>query len=184
MVSNERSNDIIRMLDKDLNFKPQKSPQVLVREAIGSDMPFVLTSQVTGEYYNVDFLTVAVWRLIDGGHTLSEIVDVAKKSYSREIQTIYSSKLPDQTIRDIVLFFAQEGLLAGTEPVTAWKRVKFVSAFELDVTITRHSLGFFKRVSSKFEGFVGAIGVGAFLEPIIVAGFFLAPPFCRFCLTG
>jgi hypothetical protein len=55
--------------------------------------------------------------------------------------------------------------------------VKFASAFELDVTITRNSLQFFKRVSTKFEGFIAAIGVGAVLEPIIVAGFFLAPVF-------
>lgn len=102
----ERSSDVLRRLQKDRNFKPQRSSHVLLREGLGSDMPFVLTSQITGEYYNVDFLTAAVWRLIDSEHTVDQLVDIAKKSYSREIENIYSSKLPDQTIRDMVLFFA------------------------------------------------------------------------------
>jgi hypothetical protein len=176
-VSAERSKEILTKVQKDGNFKPQQSPHVVVREAPGSDVPFVLRSETTGEYYSVDFLTVAIWRLIDGEHTIDEIVDATKKSYWREIQTIYSSELPEQTIRDIVLFFAREGLLAGTEPVTAWKRLRFVSAFELDFTITLEGTRFFKRLASLFERLIGAAGVGAILEPIVVGGLFLMPAF-------
>jgi putative peptide zinc metalloprotease protein len=176
-VSAEQSKEILRKVQEDGSYRPRQSPQVVVRKTPGSDVPFVLRSKTTGEYYNVDFLTVAIWRLVDGEHTIDEIVDTAKKSYWREIQNIYSSELPEKAIRDIVLFFASEGLLAGTEPVTAWKRLRFVSAFELDYTITLEGTQFFKRLGSLFEPFTSAAGVGAILEPIIVGGLFLAPAF-------
>jgi len=182
-VSTEQSEEILRKVQEDGSYRPLQSPHVVVRETPGSDVPFTLRSQATGEYYNVDFLTVAIWRIIDGQHTVDEIVDMAKKSYWREIQTIYSSELPEQTIRDIVLFFAREGLLAGTEPVTAWKRFRFVSSFELDYTITLDGAPFFKRLGSLFGPFIGAAGAGAILEPVLVGALFLAPAFLPILLT-
>ena len=176
-MATEKSNEILKKVQEDGSYRPHQSPHVVVRETPGSDMPFTLRSQATGEYYNVDFLTVAIWRLVDGQHTVDEIVDSAKKSYWREIQNIYSSELPDQAIRDVLLFFANEGLLAGTEPVTALKRLRFVSAFELDYTLTMEGGGFFKRLGSWFAPFISAAGPGAILEPIIVGGLFLAPAF-------
>jgi hypothetical protein len=176
-VNAERSKEILRQVQEDGSYRPRQSPHVVVRETPGSDVPFTLRSQATGEYYNVDFLTVAIWKLVDGEHTIDEIVAAAKKSYWREIQNIYSSELPEQAIRDIVLFFAREGLLAGTEPVTAWKRLRFVSALELDYTITLQATRFFKRIGSLFGPIISGAGVGAVLEPIIVGGLILAPAF-------
>jgi len=176
-VSAEQSKDILKRVQEDGSYRPRQSPQVVVRETPGSDVPFTLRSEASGEYYNVDFLTVAIWRLIDGEHTIDQIVEAAKKSYWREIQNIYSSELPEQTIRDIVVFFAREGLLAGTELVTGWKRLRFVSAFELDYTITLQASRFFKRLGSLFRPFISAVGPGAILEPIIVGALFLAPAF-------
>ena len=176
-MSAEQSKQILRRVQEEGSYRPRQSPHVIVRETPGSDLPFTLKSQATGEYYNVDFLTVAVWNLVDGEHTIDEIVDAAKKSYWREIRNIYSSELPEQAIRNVLLFFAREGLLAGTEPVTAWKRLKFVSAFELDCTITLEATRFFKRLASLFGPFISGAGVGAILEPIIVGGMFLAPTF-------
>jgi hypothetical protein len=176
-VSAEQQKEILRKVQEDGSYRPRQSLQVVVRETPGSDVPFTLRSEATGEYYNVDFLTVAIWRLIDGEHTIDQIVDAAKKSYWREIQTIYSSELPEQAIRDVLLFFAREGLLAGTEPVTVSKRLRFVSAFELDYTITVQGARFFKRLSSFFGPFISAAGAGAVLEPIIVGALILAPAF-------
>lgn len=176
-MSAERSEEIVRRVQEDGSYKPRQSPQIVVRETPGSDVPFTLRSRVTGEYYNVDFLTVAIWRLVDGEHAIDEIVAAGKKSYWREIQNIYSSELPEQAIRDILLFFARDGLLAGTEPVIAWKRLRFVSSFEMDYTITLEGTRFFKRVGSLFAPFIDASGVGAILEPIIVGGLILAPAF-------
>jgi putative peptide zinc metalloprotease protein len=182
-MASEQSGEILKRVQEDGSYRPRQSPQVEVRETPGSDVPFTLRSLASGEYYNVDFLTVAIWRLIDGEHTIDEIVDAAKKSYWREIQNIYSSELPEQTIRDIVIFFAREGLLAGTEPVGGWKRLRFVSAFELDYTLTLQPARFFKRLGSWFRPFVSAIGAGAILEPIVVGAFFLAPAFLPILLN-
>lgn len=176
-MSTERSKQILRKVQEDGSYRPRQSPHVVVRETPGSDVPFTLTSQATGEYYSVDFLTVAIWKLVDGEHTIDQIVDATKKSYWREIQNIYSSELPEETIRDILLFLAREGLLAGTEPATAWKRLRFVSALELDYTITLEGTRFFKRLGSLFAPFISAAGVGAILEPIIVGGLILASAF-------
>lgn len=182
-MSTERSEEIVKRVQEDGSYRPRQSPHIVVRETPGSDVPFTLRSRATGEYYNVDFLTVAIWRLVDGEHTIDEIVAAGKKSYWREIQNIYSSDLPDQTIRDILLFFAREGLLAGTEPVTAWKRLRFVSAFEMDYTITMEGSRFFKRLASWFAPLIDASGVGAILEPIIVGGLILAPSFLPILLN-
>jgi hypothetical protein len=176
-VSTEGSKEIVRRVQEDGSYRPRQSPHIVVRETPGSDVPFTLRSRATGEYYNVDFLTVAIWRLIDGEHTIDEIVAASKKNYWREIQNIYASELPEQTIRDILLFFAREGLLSGTEPVTAWKRLRFVSSFEVDYTITLEGTRFFKRLGSLFAPLIDASGVGAILEPIIVGGLILAPAF-------
>lgn len=182
-MSTERSKEIVKRVQEDGSYRPRQSPHIVIRETPGSDVPFTLRSRATGEYYNVDFLTVAIWRLVDGEHTIDEIVAAGKKSYWREIQNIYSSDLPDQTIRDILLFFAREGLLAGTEPVTAWKRLRFVSAFEMDYTITMEGSRFFKRLGSWFAPLIDASGVGAILEPIIVGGLILAPAFLPILLN-
>lgn len=176
-MSTEQSKEIQRRVQEEGSYRPSQSPQVVVRETPGSDLPFTLRSEATGEYYNVDFLTVAIWRLIDGEHTIDQIVDAAKKSYWREIRNIYSSELPEQAIRDVLFFFARERLLAGTEPVTAWKRLRFVSAFELDCTITLQGTRFFKRLASLFGPFLSGAGVGAILEPVIVGGLIFAPAF-------
>jgi len=43
-----------------------------------SGVPYVLKSKITGEEYNVDFYTVTIWWLLDGEHTVSQIVDETK----------------------------------------------------------------------------------------------------------
>ncbi len=179
----EQSGEVLKKVQEDGSYKPRQSPHVVVRETPGSDVPFTLRSEATGEYYNVDFLTVAIWRLIDGEHTIDQMVEAAKKSYWREIQNIYKSELPEQTIRDIILFFAREGLLAGTEPATAFRRLRFVSAFELDYTLTLQAGRFFKRLGSWFGPFISAAGAGAVLEPIIVGALILAPAFLPILFT-
>jgi hypothetical protein len=175
--STEQREEALRRIQEDESYKPRRSSHVSLQETVEGDTPFVLTSQVTGEYYNVDFFTAGIWRLLDGEHTIHELVDEAKSRYRREVGKIFSKEITDETIRETIYFFADEGLLAGTEPETSWKRLKFVSAFELDLTITRESLPFFKRLGSLFHPFIGTAMLWASLVLIALAAFMLAPNF-------
>jgi hypothetical protein len=175
--SAEQRKDIPCRIQEDESYKPRRSSHVLLQETVEGDTPFVLTSQVTGEYYNIDFFTAGIWRLLDGEHTIHELVDEAKNRYRREVGKIFSKEITDETVRETISFFADEGLLAGTEPETSWKRLKFVSAFELDLTITRESLRFFKRLGSLFHPFIGTTMLWASLILIALAAFLLAPNF-------
>ena len=65
--------------------------------------------------------------MLDGEHTVNQIVDETKDKF----ETSY------ETVRDAISFLGDEGLLAGTEPeAVSSRRLRFVSAFELDLTIT------------------------------------------------
>ena len=108
---------------------------------------------------------------------IHESMDEAKKSYRREVGKIFSKEITDETVRETISFLADEGLLAGTEPETSWKRLKLVSAFELDLTITRESLQFFKRLGSLFHPFIGTAMLWSSLVLIAFAAFMLAPNF-------
>lgn len=177
--SAEQREEVLRRIQEDPSFKPRRSSHVSLSETVTGDTPFVLISQVTGEYYNVDFFTAGIWRLLDGKHTIRQLVDEAKNSYRREVGKIFSREITDETIRETISFLADEGLLDGTEPETetSLKRLRFVSAFELDLTITRENLKFFKRWGSLIHPFISTTGFYATLVIIVSAALVLTPNF-------
>jgi hypothetical protein len=133
-----------------------------------SGVPYVLKSKITGEEYNVDFYTVTIWWLLDGEHTVSQIVHEAKDKFEASYETVL----------DAISFLGDEGLLAGTEPqVASSKRLRFVSAFELDLAITWGNSQFFLGLRSLVRRFVQ--GVGLWVTLILIAGgaVFLASDF-------
>jgi putative peptide zinc metalloprotease protein len=175
--STDRREEVLHRIQEDQSYKPQRSSHVSLTETVEGDTPFVLTSQITGEYYNIDFFTAGIWKLLDGEHTIRELVDEAKNRYRREVGKIFSKEITDATISETISFLADEGLLAGTEPETSWRRLKLVSAFELDITITRESLQFFKRLGSLFHPVAGTVGLYVTLVLIVLATLVLAPNF-------
>jgi hypothetical protein len=123
-----------------------------------SGVPYVLKSKATGEEYSVDFYTASIWWLLDGEHTVSQIVDEAKDRFEASYETILEA----------VSFLGDEGLLAGTEPqVASSRRLKFVSAFELDLTISQGNSQFFLGLRRLVRLFVQ--GAGLWVTLILIA---------------
>ena len=161
--------DVLRQVKEDRSYKPVRSSHVsLMGGDPASGVPYVLKSEVTGEEYNVDFYTVSIWWLLDGKHTISQIVDETKDKFEASYETVL----------DAVSFLGEEGLLAGTEPeIAVSRRLRFVSAFELDFTITRKNSQFFLRFRRLVRFFAQGIGLWVTLILIVIGELLLAPSF-------
>jgi len=135
---------------------------------LASGVPYVLKSKTTGEEYNVDFYMVTIWWLLDGEHTVSQIVDETESRF----KSCY------ETVLDAISFLGEEGLLAGTEPeVTSLKRLRFASAFELDFTVTWEKSQFFLGLRGLVRPFLQGVGLWFTLIVVVLAALLLAPDF-------
>jgi len=161
--------DILRKLKEDRSYRPVRAVHVaLLGGDLASGVPYVIKSEITGEEYNADFLTVTIWWLLDGEHTLSRIVDETKDRFESSYETVLET----------VSFLGEEGLLAGTEPdIPPSKRLRFVSAFELDLTITPKNNQFFLRFRRMVRFFAQGIGLWVTVILIVAGALLLAPNF-------
>ena len=161
--------DILRRVQEDRSYKPARSSHVsLMGGDVASGVPYVLKSKITGEDYNVDFYTVTIWWLLDGEHTVSQIADETKDKFEASYETVL----------DAISFLGGEGLLAGTEPeVASLRRLRFVSAFELNFTITWGNPQFFLGLRRLVRPFVRGVGLWATLILIVSGALVLAPDF-------
>ena len=161
--------DILRKVKEDRSYKPARSLHAsLMGGDLESGVPYVIKSEITSEEYNVDFFTVTIWWLLDGEHTISQVVDQTKDKFDASYETV----------RDAISFLGEEGLLAGTEPdIVPSKRVRFVSAFELDCTITPKNPQFFLRFRRLVKFFAQGVGWWATLILVLLGVFLLAPNF-------
>ena len=161
--------DVLQFVKEDTNYKPLRSSHAsLMGGDLASGVPYVIKSEITGEEYNVDFFTVTIWWLLDGEHTINQIVDETKGKFESSYEPV----------RDAISFLGEEGLLAGTEPeIAVSKRLRFVSAFELDCTITQKNSQFFLRFRRMVRFFAQGIGLWVTLILIGVGALLLAPNF-------
>lgn len=161
--------NILKQVKEDRSYKPVRSSHVsLMGGDLASGVPYVIKSEITGEEYNADFFTVTIWWLLDGEHTIGQVVDETKGRFESSYETV----------RDAISFLGEEGLLAGTEPEIALsKRLRFVSAFELDFTITRKNSQFFLGFRRMVRFFAQGIGLWVTLILIAAGALLLAPDF-------
>jgi hypothetical protein len=171
----ESREDILHRVLEDRSYKPMRSSHALLMGGdLASCVPYVLKSKVTGEEYNVDFCTVTIWWLLDGEHTVSQIADETKGKFEASYETVLNA----------ISFLGDEGLLAGTEPeVASSGRLKFVSAFELDLTITWGSSQFFLSLRRLVRPFVQGAGLWVTLILILVGAVLHAPDFLSILLN-
>ena len=161
--------EILRRIREDKSYKPQRSSHVVLSGGdVASGIPYVLKSRITGEYYSVDFYSVTIWWLLDGEHTITQIVGEASGKFG---EAAY------ETVRDSILFLADEGLLDGTEPEVVSRRLRFVSAFELNWTISEENPDFFMKLRRLVKPFVGGPGLWAIVILVLSGGLLLAPSF-------
>jgi hypothetical protein len=145
---------VLQHVREDKDYKPVRSAHVsLMGGDLSSGVPYVLKNEITGEEYSVDFSTVTIWWLLDGDHSISQIV----------AETESKSEASNETL-ETISYLGEEGLLAGTEPeIASSKRLRFVSAFELDFTITQKNSQFFLRFRKLVGFFSQGIGLWATL---------------------
>jgi len=161
--------ETLRRIREDESYKPLRSSHVVLSGGdVASGIPYVLKSKITGEYYNIDFYSATVWWLLDGEHTIRQIVDEAKDKFG---------EAPFEIVRDSISFLADEGLLAGTEPEVVSKRLSFVSAFELNYTISEENPDFFMRLRALVKQFLGGVGLWSILILVMSGALLLAPSF-------
>ncbi|HUK51032.1 MAG TPA: hypothetical protein VLV18_08335 [Terriglobales bacterium] len=165
----DSTQDVLRQVKEDRNYKPIRSPKVsLMGGDLASGVPYVIKSETTGDEYNVDFFTVTIWWLLDGEHTINQIVSETKGK----------SESTSESAPEIISFLAEEGLLAGTEPdVIKSSRLRFVSAFELDYTLSEKDPQFFLRFRKFVRFFAQGIGLWVTVILIAMGALFLAPDF-------
>ncbi len=110
------------------SFAPQRSPRCSVEKVESGPAPsFILNNTITGEYYEIDDVTAAVWNLMDGSRTLTEI--------HLEVSKLFAD-LTLRDVRDVVFSLAEENALMSTEPESFERpRVQVRSALQIDVRV-------------------------------------------------
>ena len=121
-------------------YAPERSPKGHIENLTVDGKPaFILMNEGTGQYFEVDETTNAIWNLMNGKNTLNQIYEEAVK---------LDDSLTEKEVKDIVVSFAEEGLVESTEPEVEEKRVRIVSAFQLDISLLKDCSktlsGFFK----------------------------------------
>lgn len=170
MSTRSRDLDAFYELTYNPGYVPSHSPDAHIEKLDVDGKPsFVLMKESTGEYYEVDEETNAIWSLTDGRRSVKEIQEeVAKMGIS----------LTEKEVRDALLSLAEEGTLESTEPELEQKRVEAVSAFQLDIRLIRDtskSLANLFRITRKLirkEELIVAIGV-VILGAVLFAGTFV-----------
>jgi len=140
LVTGSRDVSAIYELLYNPNYTPRSSPKAHVESLTLDGKPsFVLMKESEGEYYEVDSITHAIWRLLDGRRTMHEIFNEVKS---------LDATLTEKDVRDVVVSLAEEGTIESTEPEVRKKRIEIISAFQLNVQLVRNTsktlAGFFR----------------------------------------
>ncbi len=141
-----------------------KSPRFSVKSLMESgETKYLMHSQSTGQYFDLDDDSKTVWDLIDGNRNLGQIIDEyqtsgeakeseeatsgeAKESEeatsgeAKESEEATSGEAKEsEEVIDTLLFFAESGALMAKEDPIRRKRVRIVSAFEIQAVLVRNS---------------------------------------------
>ncbi len=104
---------------------------------------YILMNESTGEYYEVDSTTNAIWNLADGLRTVKEIWAEAMKT---------DDAITEREVRDTIVSLAEEGTIESSESEVEQKRIELVSTFQLDINLLKDSsksLAWFFRLTRK-----------------------------------
>ena len=112
-------------------FTPRRSPGSHIDEMIvDGESAFVLANETTGEYYEVDGKTNAIWNLLDGTRTVKDVIEEARKA---------DETLTEKGVRQLIVSLAEEGTIESTEPEVDKSRIESASAFQLNIHLVRDS---------------------------------------------
>jgi hypothetical protein len=111
-------------------YTPKRSPKAHLEQIPVEGESKIMLLKEPGEYFEIDEPTSVVWNLLDGNRTLKQIWEDAKK---------IDEKITEKEVKDIVLSLAQIEVLESTEPEIEERRVRLVSAVQLEVRLVKDS---------------------------------------------
>jgi len=125
------------------DFVPLPSPKVNVKITVVDNKPsYLMKNHATGIYYNLDELTNYIWNVVDGKRTVKQIV--------KEVQS-WKSSVKERTVLEMLLFFAEANTLKASLELPPKKRLKVISAFEVDYVLIENSKNFLQSIHSKLK---------------------------------
>jgi putative zincin peptidase len=115
------------------NFRPERSRHANVKRLVVDREPqLILKNHKTQDYFEIDWLTAAVWDLLDGKRSLTEIRDEIGKQHPLKAKP----EILATRIRDAVIFLSENDCLRVTKGQPAkYRRVVFPSPLEIDVRL-------------------------------------------------
>jgi hypothetical protein len=127
-----RSADVSAFYELTYNPKyiPKRSPQAHLEEVNVEGESKIMLVKEPDEYFEIDEPTSIVWNLLDGNRTLKQIWEDAIR---------INEKMTEKDTKDIVLSLAEIGVLESTEQEIEEKRVRLVSAVQLDIRVIKDS---------------------------------------------
>ena len=128
--------DLTYEISYNRGFVVERSPRVSVKSLVESgETKYLMHSQSTGQYFDLDVGSKTVWDLIDGKRNLSQIIDEAEDSGRVE---------DSDEVVDALLFFAESGALMAMEDPVRKKRIRIVSPFEIQAVLVMKSERFLR----------------------------------------
>lgn len=151
------------------DFVPLPSPRVNVKTTtVDGKSSYLMKNHITGIYYEPDETTNLIWNLTDGKKNVKEIVEEAQRKEKGITE--------DMTVGTL-LFFAEASLLISTTEPTKKKRLKVVSAFEIDYTLIDSSKEFLSSIHRKLRPLLNRTLLVASFVSIIIAAVLFAGQF-------
>ena len=142
--------DLMYEIEYNPDFSPERSKKVNVKTMIVDDQPkYTMKNHSTGTYYDLDEISNSIWNLIDGKRSLQQITE--------EISAMWKDKdkLVDMdTVKEVVSFLAEANCLEAACEGVKKKRVRFISAFEIDVTLIENGEVWLKKISKAVRPFL------------------------------
>ena len=130
-------------IDYNPKFIPIPSPKVNVKSTIVDGKPsFLMKNHATGIYYDLDEPTNLIWNVTDGKKTVRDIV--------KEVQR-QKPETTENTVIEILLFFAESNLLTSSLEIKQKKRFRAVSPFEIDFTLVKDSHKFVNSLHTRIR---------------------------------
>jgi putative peptide zinc metalloprotease protein len=134
--------DLMYEIEYNPNFLPARSAKVNVKTMIVDGKPqYIMKNHSTGAYYDLDALSNDIWNLIDGKRNLSEITDEILEKWKEKDESADAD-----TVKEVVSFFAESDCLRAQHELVRKKRVRLVSAFEIDVSLIENSKASLRRI--------------------------------------
>jgi len=135
--------DLMYEIEYNPEFSPIRSPKVNVKTVIvGGEQKYIMKNHVTGAYYDLDEISHEIWNRTDGKKTVREITDEISAKWKGTDKPVD----PD-LVKEALSFFAESNCLRATyEPFKKKKRVRVVSAFEVDVSLIVDSKAVLKKI--------------------------------------